>query len=175
MRIRILDIFISLLGLIIGSPILLTIYICTYCDTGSPLFVQSRVGRYGKVFKLIKFRSMKIEAPSLPTHLVDTKYISSFGSILRKSKLDELPQLWNVLIGDMSLVGPRPCLPSQKELINERQTRGIYDFRPGVTGLAQIMGINMSTPKLLAETDEVMLSRLTVSKYFQYILNTLIR
>jgi lipopolysaccharide/colanic/teichoic acid biosynthesis glycosyltransferase len=86
--------------------------------------------------------------------------------------LDELPQLWNVLKGDMSLVGPRPCLFNQAELIAERAARGVFDARPGITGLAQVQGIDMSTPQLLAETDARMLQNLTMANYFSYLLKT---
>lgn len=98
--------------------------------------------------------------------------ITPLGSFLRRTKLDELPQLWNVLKGEMSLVGPRPCLFNQTELIGERAARGVFDARPGITGLAQVSNIDMSTPKLLAETDETMLRDLTLTKYFKYIFMT---
>jgi len=88
--------------------------------------------------------------------------------------LDELPQLWNVLKGDMSLVGPRPCLPNQLELITERERRGVFTVRPGITGLAQVNEIDMSTPELLAETDEQMIETLNFKNYFSYILQTVL-
>jgi len=91
---------------------------------------------------------------------------------LRRTKLDELPQLWNVLKGEMSLVGPRPCLFNQTELISERASRDVFDARPGITGLAQVNNIDMSTPKLLAETDARMLQEMTASAYFKYIFMT---
>jgi lipopolysaccharide/colanic/teichoic acid biosynthesis glycosyltransferase len=91
---------------------------------------------------------------------------------LRKFKIDELPQLWNVLIGDMSLVGPRPCLPNQKRLIIERKKRGIYKVKPGITGLAQVFGINMSGPVLLAKTDLKMIKQMNLFYYFYYIFKT---
>ena len=93
---------------------------------------------------------------------------------LRKTKLDELPQLWNVLLGDMSLVGPRPNLFNQEELIEARNSLGVYDVRPGITGLAQINDIDMSTPKFLAETDARMIRELTVQKYFGFIVATVL-
>ena len=92
---------------------------------------------------------------------------------MRKSKLDELPQLWNVFVGDMSLVGPRPNLFNQLELIEERDSRGVYSIRPGITGLAQINKIDMSTPKLLADTDAKMIQDLNVLTYFKYIFLTI--
>ena len=115
---------------------------------------------------------MHINAPSVATHLASASSITPFGSFLRKSKLDELPQLWNVLVGDMSLVGPRPNLFNQEELIQERDARCVYSVRPGITGLAQINKIDMSTPKLLAETDAKMLQELNTLGYFKYILLT---
>ncbi len=101
-----------------------------------------------------------------------TSSITPFGSFLRKSKLDELPQLWNVFVGDMSLVGPRPNLYNQDDLIKERNSRGVYSVRPGITGLAQINKIDMSTPQLLAETDAMMIQELNAIVYFKYILLT---
>ena len=116
---------------------------------------------------------MRADTPQLASHLADASAITSFGLFLRRTKLDELPQLWNVLIGDMSLVGPRPCLPSQKELIEERAALDVFDARPGITGLAQVHGIDMSVPALLARTDAFMLKALNVFTYFRYIMQTL--
>ncbi len=93
---------------------------------------------------------------------------------LRRTRLDELPQFWNVLKGDMSLVGPRPCLPNQTELIAEREKRGVFAVRPGITGLAQIQGVDMSTPTRLAETDARMLAALGVRDYLRYLVLTLL-
>jgi lipopolysaccharide/colanic/teichoic acid biosynthesis glycosyltransferase len=115
---------------------------------------------------------MHINAPSVATHLASVHAITPFGRFLRKSKLDELPQLWNVFMGDMSLVGPRPNLFNQIELIAERARRGVYGVRPGITGLAQIKKIDMSTPQILAETDVRMITQLNVWYYFKYIFLT---
>jgi lipopolysaccharide/colanic/teichoic acid biosynthesis glycosyltransferase len=115
---------------------------------------------------------MHVNAPSVATHLASASLITPFGGFLRKSKLDELPQLWNVLVGDMSLVGPRPNLYNQEELIQERDSRGVYSVRPGITGLAQINKIDMSTPQLLAETDAKMIQELNTLGYFKYIFLT---
>ena len=117
---------------------------------------------------------MHVSAPSIATHLASASSITPFGSFLRKSKLDELPQLWNVFVGDMSLVGPRPNLFNQEELIHERDSRGVYSVCPGITGLAQINKIDMSTPQHLAETDSKMLKELNILGYFKYILLTVI-
>jgi lipopolysaccharide/colanic/teichoic acid biosynthesis glycosyltransferase len=142
-------------------------------DTGSPLFRQERVGINQKPFYLLKFRSMHINAPSVATHLASATAITPFGSFLRKSKLDEIPQLLNVFMGDMSLVGPRPNLFNQTELIEERQKREVYSIRPGITGLSQIQKIDMSTPQFLAETDARMIAELNEWFYFKYIFLTL--
>ena len=115
---------------------------------------------------------MHVNAPSVATHLASASSITPFGGFLRKSKLDELPQLLNVFVGDMSLVGPRPNLFNQEELIHERNSRGVYSVRPGITGLAQINKIDMSTPQLLAETDTQMIQELNTLCYFKYILLT---
>jgi lipopolysaccharide/colanic/teichoic acid biosynthesis glycosyltransferase len=115
---------------------------------------------------------MHVNTQAMATHLVQVSAITKWGSFLRKSKLDELPQLWNVFVGDMSLVGPRPNLYNQLELIEERSKRGVYSIRPGITGLAQIQKIDMSTPQLLAETDAMMIEHLSVRYYFKYIFLT---
>lgn len=170
--IRFLDFFFSLLGLLFGFPVLVLLWIIGFFDTGSPLFRQERVGRHKKPFTLVKFRTMKVDTVSVASHLASASAITPFGRFLRRTKLDELPQLWNVLKGEMSLVGPRPCLFNQEELITEREQRGVLVVRPGITGLAQINDIDMSTPRLLAETDQRMLQHLTVKDYFIYIIQT---
>lgn len=170
--IRLLDFFFSLLGLVFGFPVLLILWVIGFFDTGSPLFRQERVGRNKKPFTLVKFRTMKKGTASVASHLASADAITPFGNFLRKTKLDELPQLWNVLKGEMSLVGPRPCLFNQEELIQEREKRGVLGARPGITGLAQVNEIDMSTPVLLAETDQRMIESLGVRDYFRYILQT---
>lgn len=169
---RIFDFTFALLGLIIAFPVLLVIYVLGLFDTGSPLFRQERVGRHQKPFVLVKFRTMKIDTASVASHLASSASITRMGAFLRKTKLDELPQLWNVLKGEMSLVGPRPGLFNQQELTTERAQRGVFDVRPGITGLAQVNEIDMSTPALLAETDQMMIQSLTVADYFKYIFMT---
>ena len=172
--IRIFDIIFSLIGLLILSPIMFLLFIIGLFDTGSPLFKQERLGKGKKPFKLLKYRSMDVNTQSVATHLVQSSVITKWGSFLRKSKLDELPQLINVINGDMSFVGPRPNLPNQMELIEEREARGVYNIRPGITGLAQINKIDMSTPFLLAVTDAKMISEFNIYQYFKYIITTLL-
>jgi O-antigen biosynthesis protein WbqP len=170
--IRTLDFVMAFFGLIVTFPILLMVTIIGYFDTGSPVFIQQRVGKNKKPFNLIKFRTMSVDTKSVASHLASTASITKLGSFLRKTKIDELPQLINVLKGEMSFVGPRPNLFNQEELINERDSRGVYDVLPGITGLAQVNTIDMSTPKLLAETDQKMIETLTIQHYFKYIIQT---
>jgi O-antigen biosynthesis protein WbqP len=170
--IRFFDILFSILGLSLVWPVMVVVFLASLLDTGAPLVLQQRVGRHQQPFTLLKFRTMRLDAPTIATHLIDASVVTRLGCFLRRTKLDELPQLWNVLKGDMSFVGPRPSLPTQRELIDERESRGIYEVRPGVTGLAQIRGIDMSTPRLLAETDRKMLRKMTLSNYFKYLIMT---
>lgn len=174
MTIRLLDVVLSLIGLSFGLPFLLAIYLWILVADGAPLFRQERVGRYKKPFTLVKFRTMKKSTASVSSHLAEADAITPIGRLLRRTKLDELPQLWNVIKGDMSLVGPRPGLFNQPELIAEREARNVYDHRPGITGLSQVNGIDMSTPELLAETDRTMLEALNLRAYFKYILLTVL-
>lgn len=170
--IRLLDIIFSLIGFTLLLPIMLVVYVCGYFDTKSPLFYQERVGKNLKPFTLIKFRTMKINTKSVASHLASSNSITKLGKFLRKSKLDELPQLVNVLKGEMSLVGPRPNLFNQKELIEERGNLRIYDVRPGITGLAQLSNIDMSNPKLLAKADAKMIDSFNLNAYFSYLFKT---
>ncbi|MEZ8859700.1 sugar transferase [Vibrio sp. 10N.247.311.51] len=170
--IRLFDFLAAFFGMLVLWPILLLVTVIGMFDTGSPIFVQERVGRNKKPFKLIKFRTMSIETKSVASHLACNASITKLGNFLRKTKIDELPQLINVLKGEMSLVGPRPNLFNQEELIKERDAKGVYDVLPGITGLAQVKNIDMSTPKLLAKVDKQMIESLTLKSYFKYILMT---
>jgi len=171
--IRVFDLVIALIGFSFLSPIFLFIYFFGLLFKLDPFFVQIRVGKDEKFFKLYKFRTMKKDTANLPTHLIDENSLTFFGPFLRKTKLDELPQLWNVLIGDMSLVGPRPCLTNQKELILRRRKFGLYTFKPGITGLAQIRNIDMADPEKLSKVDLEMMSNLTLLSYLRYIFLTI--
>ena len=171
--IRFFDFIFSLIGLIFLLPLL--IFIILLFDNGSPVFLQRRIGQKLKSFVLIKFRTMPINTRSAGTHLVKNIKLSIVGRFLRKTKIDEIPQLLNVFLGDMSLVGPRPCLLNQKKLIKERKKRGVFKVKPGITGLSQISGINMKTPTLVAKTDQKMNKEISLSKYFYYIFKTIIK
>ncbi|OBT02714.1 lipid carrier--UDP-N-acetylgalactosaminyltransferase [Vibrio cyclitrophicus] len=170
--IRILDFLAAFFGLLFLWPVLLVVIIIGLFDTGSPVFIQERVGRNKKPFKLIKFRTMSVETKSVASHLASDASITKLGGFLRKTKIDELPQLINVVKGEMSLVGPRPNLFNQEHLIKERDAKGVYNVLPGITGLAQVQNIDMSTPELLAKTDKHMIDTLTLKDYFKYILLT---
>lgn len=171
---RLLDVLLAAVGLIVAAPILLVLWVIAWFDTRAPLFRQERVGRHQRPFTLLKFRSMRVGTPSVATHLVTASSVTPFGAFLRRTKLDELPQLWNVLVGDMSFVGPRPCLFNQTELRQERERRGVFAARPGITGLAQVQGVDMSAPATLAELDSSMLGELSVRSYISYVLQTLL-
>ena len=169
---RTFDIFISLIGIIFGLPIILVIIIIGLFDNGPLFFFQQRVGKNQNPFTLIKFRTMAIDTDSVGTHLVDAESITRPGRFLRKTKLDEIPQLFNVLLGHMSLVGPRPCLPNQTELVYERDKRGVFEVRPGITGLAQLNHVDMSTPRKLARYDRLMIERMCLKLYGNLIITT---
>ena len=139
---RIIDIFISVTGLVVLSPIFLLISIMIYFKLGSPVFfIQKRPGKNEKIFKMIKFRTMLDAKDKKGNLLPDKKRLTSFGKFLRSSSLDELPELINVLKGEMSLVGPRPLLVEYLPRYNEHQARR-HEMRPGITGLAQVNGRN---------------------------------
>ena len=170
--IRLFDFVFALLGLILGAPVLMLLILFGLFDTGSPIFRQVRVGRNKKAFTLVKFRTMMLDTASVASHFASSSSITPFGHFLRRTKLDELPQLWNVLKGEMSLVGPRPGLFNQQELTEARDRYPVFSVRPGITGLSQISDIDMSTPEQLAETDAKMIAEMSLSNYFKYIFQT---
>lgn len=171
---RLFDFLFALIGLLILSPVLLLLTLLGFLDSGSPLFRQKRLGYNKKTFMLIKFRTMVVSARSVPTHLVCRSSVTRYGAFLRRTKIDELPQLWNVLKGEMSLVGPRPGLPEHVDLITARASHGVFSVRPGITGLSQISSIDMSAPELLAKTDAEMIRTMSVAAYFKYLVVTLV-
>ena len=126
----------------LALPILLVALAVRYSSPGPALYWSDRVGRNNQIFKMPKFRSMRIDTPAVATHLLDnpSQWLSPIGSFLRKSSLDELPQLWSILKGDMSFVGPRPALFNQHDLIALRTEKGIHELVPGLTGWAQVNG-----------------------------------
>jgi O-antigen biosynthesis protein WbqP len=169
--IRFLDLIISFVGIIFFLPLLILIFFISSFKNNSPFFFQKRVGQFQKSFVMIKFRTMPLDTKSVGTHLINERKLSNYHRFLRKTKIDEIPQLFNVFLGDMSLVGPRPCLVNQKKLISERKKKGVFKVKPGITGLAQIAGITMKNPTLVAKTDMNMLKQLNLYYYFYYIIS----
>lgn len=159
---RIFDLISSLVGIIVLSPIILIVAIVVKITSPGPiLFSQRRIGKDNKEFKIYKFRTMKIDTPNLPTHLLEKpeQWITPVGKFLRRTSLDELPQLWNILNGEMSVVGPRPALYNQKDLITLRTEKKIHKLVPGLTGWAQINGRDeLPIPKKV-QLDEEYLKR----------------
>ncbi|MGX8009116.1 sugar transferase [Mesorhizobium sp. ORM8.1] len=173
---RVLDLAIAAPVLLVTAPALLVAMLAIRATSPGPaIFSQVRVGRDGALFVCRKLRTMHRETPSLPTHQAPANSVTAIGKVLRATKIDELPQLWNVLKGEMSLVGPRPCLPTQTELIERRRQLGVLTALPGITGLAQIKGIDMSDPKLCAETDAAYLKAASMGLDLKILLGTFYR
>ncbi|AUJ23658.1 putative sugar transferase EpsL [Virgibacillus dokdonensis] len=141
---RLVDILLSFIGIVLLSPVILLLVIAIKIDSKGPvLFKQKRVGLHKEHFHILKFRTMRIDTPKdTPTHLLEdpAQYITKVGKFLRKTSLDELPQIWNIFVGQMSVIGPRPALWNQYDLIAERDKYGANDVKPGLTGWAQING-----------------------------------
>lgn len=172
---RIIDVVLSILGISICFPLLVLGFGLAFIDTGKPLFKQRRIGINDTVFMLFKLRTMKIDTVEAPTHTTPVDQISSIGAFLRRTKIDELPQLINVILGDMSLVGPRPCLILQHELRTLRALAGLNTVRPGITGLAQLNNIDMSNPKQLVDTESVMIKNFNLRLYLKILWTTLVK
>lgn len=173
--IRFLDFTLAVVGIVSLLPLFVVIALLVRLNGPPILFKQMRCGRSLKPFVLYKFRTMAVGTADLPTHLVDKNTIYPLGKILRSLYLDELPQLVNVLKGDMSLVGPRPCLVTQSDLIALRKEYGIDKAVPGITGLAQIRGVKMDDPVGMVELENQMISQFTLRNYFKLIAKTLSR
>jgi O-antigen biosynthesis protein WbqP len=171
---RAVDVVACLVALPIVLPLCLLLMLLIRLESrGSPLFVQRRMGRRARPFRMLKLRTMRADTTNLPSHEVGQESITRLGRSLRRLKLDELPQVLNVLTGSMSLVGPRPCLPSQAELIAAREARGLFRLRPGVTGPAQLVGVDMSQPVTLAEVEAEYFSRSTLRSDMSLIFRTI--
>lgn len=172
---RLLDFVISAVGLLVLWPVVLVAAIAVRATSpGSAIFAQTRVGRNETPFSCLKLRTMWKDTRAVPTHEAPTAAVTPVGRFLRKTKIDELPQLWNVLVGEMSLVGPRPCLPMQHELIEARRRRGVFVLRPGITGLAQVRGIDMSVPEICAANDAEYLAATDAMRDIRILAATLI-
>ncbi len=170
---RLFDFFAALVGLILLSPVLLILaFVVRRSSPGGALFRQTRIGRFEVPFTCIKFRTMAVGTPNVGSHDAAEAWITPIGKKLRAYKLDELPQLVNVLRGEMSLVGPRPCLPTQPDVISARRAKGVFAVRPGITGLAQLSGIDMSTPEALADADAEYINTATIWRDIALILSS---
>ncbi|WP_223592348.1 sugar transferase [Neobacillus bataviensis] len=154
---RMIDIILSFLGLIVLSPIFLILILAIKLDSKGPvLFKQKRIGIHKTHFNILKFRTMRIDTPKdTPTHLLENpeQFITKMGKFLRKTSLDELPQIWNIFVGQMSIIGPRPALWNQYDLITERDKYGANDVPPGLTGWAQINGRDELPIEIKAQLD----------------------
>jgi O-antigen biosynthesis protein WbqP len=151
---RAFDLLAASAGLVVASPIFLACVLAVRLSSPGPaVFRQTRVGQGERPFTCYKLRTMYLDTGDRPSHEVGASSVTPVGKWLRRLKLDEIPQLWNVATGEMSLVGPRPCLPKQVELVEARRRRGVYALRPGITGLAQVQGVDMSDPERLAALD----------------------
>ena len=173
---RILDITAAAAGLVLLAPVLLIVAaLVALTSPGPALFRQERVGKDERTFICNKFRTMHLGTRQRGTHEISPSAVTSVGSTLRTYKLDELPQLWNVLAGEMSLVGPRPCLPNQVRLIAERRRRNVFSVSPGITGLAQVQGVDMSDPERLAEIDQTYIRTRSLGMDLRLIAKTIFR
>ena len=172
---RLVDIFSSGFGLIFGLPVFAVVgLVVGMTSKGGSLFRQVRVGQNEKVFICNKFRTMKSGTSNVGTHEVEESSITAIGSVLRKTKLDEVPQLWNVLVGEMTLVGPRPNLPTQEDVITARRQYGVYKVRPGITGRSQIKKIDMSEPVRLAISDSEYIALRSLTMDFSLLVQTIL-
>lgn len=175
---RILDIVLSLCGMIVLSPLFLVLIIAIKLDSKGPvLFKQKRTGLHQKHFFILKFRTMRIDTPKdTPTHLLENpeQWITKVGKFMRKTSLDELPQIWNIFVGDMSIIGPRPALWNQYDLIEERDKYGANDVLPGLTGWAQINGRDELPIKQKAELDGYYVKNMSFSLDFRCFFGTIL-
>jgi O-antigen biosynthesis protein WbqP len=167
------DLFLAVAGLPVAVPvILLCMALVRLSSSGPAIFRQTRVGLHERPFTCYKLRTMYADTRDAPSHETAASAVTPVGRWLRRLKFDELPQLWNIVRGDMSFVGPRPCLPSQVELVEARRARGLYAIRPGITGVAQVAGIDMSDPHRLAEADAEYLKNMSLPADLGLIMKT---
>ena len=150
-------------GLLILSPLILISCILVFFEDGMPIFfIQERIGKNEKKFNLIKIRTMLRETPSLGTHEITVDRYLKSGRILRKLKIDELPQVLNFIVGDINLIGPRPGLENQIELLDFRRSKNIYRIKPGISGLSQVLGYDMSSPQVLSNVDSLYIEKKSI-------------
>ena len=150
----------AFVGFVILSPIITISCLLILLEDGFPLlFIQKRIGKYEEVFKIFKIRTMHTSTPSLGTHEISSKHYLKIGNILRNLKIDELPQIINFVVGDINLVGPRPGLENQIELLHHRRLNKVFTVKPGITGLSQVLGYDMSNPELLSKIDNLYIEK----------------
>lgn len=171
---RTFDILVAASTLLFLAPLLIVLAIIIRASSKGPaVFAQTRVGRNEAPFTCYKLRTMYSDTANRPTHEIAASAVTPVGAVLRRTKLDEFPQLYNVLKGDMSLVGPRPCLPQQTELVDARRKNNVFGARPGITGLAQVLNVDMSVPERLAVIDRTYIETRTFAGDLKLILATL--
>lgn len=175
---RLIDVILSLLGLIVLAPIYLILTVAIKVDSRGPiLFKQKRVGIHKSHFNMLKFRTMKIDTPKdTPTHLLDNpgQYITKIGKFMRRTSLDELPQIWNIFVGQMSIIGPRPALWNQYDLIKERDKYSANDVPPGLTGWAQINGRDELPIELKSKFDGEYVEKISLKMDIRCFVGTII-
>ncbi|MGE3897216.1 MAG: sugar transferase [Variibacter sp.] len=172
---RTLDLTITLLSLPVVAPaVLACVAAIRLTSSGPGIFRQTRIGLHEQPFTCYKLRTMSVDTGDTPSHETPATAVTPIGRWLRQLKLDELPQLWNIVRGEMSFVGPRPCLPSQTELIAARRRLGLYTLRPGITGVSQVAGIDMSDPERLARSDSAYLNKISIGTDIRLILATIL-
>lgn len=170
---RVFDVTMAIAIVVLLWWLLILVWIVTKISSKGPgIFAQERVGKRGEVFILYKFRTMELGTKQAGTHEVSRASVTTIGHFLRRTKIDELPQIWNVLKGELSFVGPRPCLPTQIELINERRAQGLENIIGGITGYAQVRGVDMSDPKRLANMDATYLKLRTLQLDLKILIQT---
>lgn len=173
---RIIDLLLALVALPICLVLCFILCLTTiFVDGVNPIFVQVRVGRFKRPFKVFKLRTLCRSTVEMPSHQLSSRMLLKVGKFYRRYKLDELPQILNVILGEMSFVGPRPCLPTQHELIKLREKAHLFDVRPGITGLSQVRGIDMSEPTELTMTDCKSVQNMNLIIYFELLVATLFR
>jgi len=171
---RAFDLCLAVVGLPLAAPVMLVCMVAIRLSSPGPVILrQTRIGRHEQPFICLKLRTMHAQTREAPSHETPASAVTPLGASLRRLKLDELPQLFNIIRGEMSFVGPRPCLPTQVELIAARRERGLYVLRPGITGVAQVAGIDMSDPERLAEADAAYLRTSSLLVDLRLILATL--